>query len=273
MTRASGDASTATTKSAARKIGRTGTRHWRELLQSQAGESADLLNRIGASLVTGDEHWWWAAGCDGKGRPAISVDGRKVGIRRILWCASGRPLPDHWVVRRCCGERLCVRPEHMDIRSASQVGAWVDPLERLHPLEEIEECLVWKHVTRRVPEMSVKGRRVTLARMVWELHLGAVPDGAVVVRVCNQVSCVRIEHLRLAATASLANDVLASAGRGNRGENHSRSKLTWADVDKIRNDRGSSLSQLASRFGVSKSTISKIRRNLCWRVRPDSVVS
>ena len=55
-------------------------------------------------------------------------------------------------------------------------------------------------------------------------------------------------------------------GRTNRGERHGHSKLTESDVHEIRNliSQGDTQQDIAEKFGVSRGTISKIKRGRNW---------
>jgi transcriptional regulator with XRE-family HTH domain len=55
-----------------------------------------------------------------------------------------------------------------------------------------------------------------------------------------------------------------------RGADHPNAKLTQEQVDTIRESRLGP-SELARRFGVSKATVSLIRRNVSWRPGPQEV--
>jgi hypothetical protein len=48
---------------------------------------------------------------------------------------------------------------------------------------------------------TVDGRPQFVHRLVWELNRGPIPAGHIVVRVCRQRRCVRLDHLAL-TTAS-----------------------------------------------------------------------
>lgn len=56
-------------------------------------------------------------------------------------------------------------------------------------------------------------------------------------------------------------------GRHNRGEGNPKSRLTWAAVETIRQERETPTGELAARYGVALNTIRAARRGATWRQR------
>jgi HNH endonuclease len=50
----------------------------------------------------------------GKVRVTDSLPPRHEYAHRLAWKAAGREIPDGWDVRHVCGNRSCVRVEHLD---------------------------------------------------------------------------------------------------------------------------------------------------------------
>ena len=100
----------------------------------------------------------------------------------------------------------------------------------------------------------------------WMIHRGDIPDGMCVLHACDNPGCVRPDHLFLGTTKDNALDKV-SKGRARgakRGESHHFSKLSSCDIVTIKADAGSG-SDASRRFGVSRSTISRIRRGMAWK--------
>lgn len=82
---------------------------------------------------------------------------------------------------------------------------------------------------------------------------------------CGNRACVNPGHLRWATRSENAQDKNIH-GTMVRGEDVHVSKLTEADVRKIRNDLAfKSQHELAAEFGVNQSSISDIARKRSWR--------
>ena len=87
--------------------------------------------------------------------------------------------------------------------------------------------------------------------------------GLVVMHLCDNPSCINIDHLRLATQLDNIRD-RNNKGRQAKGINNSQSKITEADVIAI---RSSHLTQkeLAIKYGISRGNISQIKSRKLWK--------
>jgi hypothetical protein len=99
-------------------------------------------------------------------------------------------------------------------------------------------------------------------RMVWESQHGPIPEGMVVMHLCDNPPCCEPTHLKLGTRAenNADRDRKGRNRRPNqRGEAHSNAKLTDADVDAIlASDEPATV--LGPRYGVNPDHIRRIRR-------------
>ena len=139
----------------------------------------------------------------------------------------------------------------------------------------------WEWQGSRTPKgygnMKVGGRAVAYShRISWIIHAGPIPDGMIVMHSCDNPPCVNPAHLRLGTMAENTADMLRK-GRGTTGERNYSAKLTWEQVDQIRalyrgRGKGPTQQEIADRFGVANSVVSRILTGQIWR-RPRSAVS
>lgn len=142
-------------------------------------------------------------------------------------------------------------------------------------------CWVW--VAQRNPQGYGRVRdpelnRVSLAhRVAWRLAHGADPNELFVCHHCDNPGCVRADHLFIGTNTDnmrdakrkgrVAHGPTSGAQRHPemlaRGSRHGMVKLTVSQVREIR-AAVSTQSALAERFGVSRTTIGKIRSRMAW---------
>lgn len=117
-------------------------------------------------------------------------------------------------------------------------------------------------------QLNDRKRLLKAHRLSWELHFGAIPDGLLIRHLCHNPVCCNPSHL-LPGTIKDNHVDMQKAHRmfvpeSPKGEKHHSSKLTEDVVCFIRQ---SSLpgATIARQLGVSKSTVSVIRRNKTWK--------
>ena len=140
------------------------------------------------------------------------------------------------------------------------------------PLREPElgSCWIWtgginRHRNNYGMFMVRKGVIRRSHRVAWELTNGPVPAGLWVLHHCDNPPCVRPSHLFLGTPKQNTAD-MATKGRDGfpkPGSAHHSAILTEADVLAIRAARrqGVSGAELASRFGVHRTTIYHVCRD------------
>ena len=103
-------------------------------------------------------------------------------------------------------------------------------------------------------------------RVSYFIFNGLIPDGACVLHRCDNPACVNPKHLFLGTQQDNMADK-KEKGRNRVGERHQNSRLSLADVIKIRVSahRGYSQKEIATLFGISQSQVSHIVTGKQWR--------
>lgn len=128
----------------------------------------------------------------------------------------------------------------------------------------MENCIEWTKGTNQkgYGRKWVDGKLVAAHRHAYEEAHGPIPDGLVVMHLCDNPSCYNVEHLTLGTHADNSDDKVRK-GRQAKGETLSK-KLTETDVLTIRS-LDLSHAEIAKMYGVSQSTITRIIRRDTWR--------
>jgi len=131
----------------------------------------------------------------------------------------------------------------------------------LPPTPQPTPCRVWQGTV--YPKgghgcYHTGGRAVRIHRWVWEQAWGPIAAGMVVMHLCDNPPCFRLDHLRLGT--QLEN----IADRHRKGR--SASKLTSEDVAGIRERLRQRAPQraIAAEFGVTQGMVSLIKRGKSW---------
>lgn len=128
-------------------------------------------------------------------------------------------------------------------------------------------CWVWMLSARKSGHatMRVNGHTVSAYRIAYQVGVGPIPPGAMVLHRCDNPRCIRPDHLELGGQAKNMADCSARR-RTARGAHNGQARLSATAVGEIRGLRSSGTSQsaVAARFGVTGSTVGRIWRGESW---------
>lgn len=114
---------------------------------------------------------------------------------------------------------------------------------------------------------SVNRKSKLAHRVSYELYVGEIPDGLLVLHRCDNPACVNPKHLFIGSNADNVHDC-EQKGRAVHltGEKHGSAKLTEEQVMAIRNKRKDRALEptLAKEYGVTQEHISRIVLRKAW---------
>lgn len=154
-------------------------------------------------------------------------------------------------------------------------------MKRLQTLEDrlnkyvrrTPSCWIWTQDVYNYGygKLSVgKGKQRRAHRVMYELTCGEIPKGMNVLHKCDNPRCVNPEHLFLGTQQDNVNDMMKKKRGGYKtfyGENHGNAKLTWEQVDKMRELwqlKQHSQFQLADMYGITQQVVSKVVNYKAW---------
>lgn len=124
----------------------------------------------------------------------------------------------------------------------------------------------WEVRTPSYGTFRVADKSFVSSRVAYVIYKRRIPNGLCVLHRCDNPRCVNPDHLFIGTVQANNIDKLVK-GRQARGEgNHA--KLTEDEVRAIRTDMSASSADMARFYGVSRPTISLIRRGKKWAHAP-----
>jgi hypothetical protein len=135
----------------------------------------------------------------------------------------------------------------------------------LRPFKNCNGYLIATFYVRGAGRCRKKYSHVSVHRLVAEAYLGLDRDDKKVL-VCHKNDTPtdnRVENLFLGTHKDNFAD-MRQKGRSARGVKNTKAKLSESDVRVIRKIRGETQDAIAKKFGVTHSTISKIRLGITW---------
>lgn len=188
-------------------------------------------------------------------KPLCTIEGCDKPARKRGWCNM------HYEKWRRHGDPLGGR----SIAPRGSVAAWLYE----HSGHTGDDCLTWPFSRNRhgYGRVHTGTKNTTASRVMCEIAHGAPPSPAhQAAHSCGMghMGCVNPKHLRWAMPDENAADMLAHGTR-NRGERNGVSKLTKADVRRIKALAGRlSQPKIGEMFGIHVQTVGRILRGHRW---------
>ena len=181
-----------------------------------------------------------------------------------------------------------------DWRKKNNIGTREGARLRLESKTEMKPngCLEWIGVEARpyrprnlpYPMMRfVGGKKTTIHRISYQLYVGEIPEGMLVLHKCDNPKCCLPDHLFLGTQLDNVRDCIAkgrSAARRskNAGQANPNARVSWELVAKLRSEyvyRKVTGNMLAAKYNLSKSNAHAIIRGSAWKesARPSDLAT
>jgi HNH endonuclease len=144
----------------------------------------------------------------------------------------------------------------------------IDPLFSKSFKITLDGCWNWLLACRgNYGLVKRKGKMLKAHRYSYELFVGPIKDGLLVLHKCDNPKCVNPKHLFLGTNADNMKD-RDNKKRHSHGVRHPKARLTEEQVLRIihwNKSTGVMLKDIALELGVSMVTIEKIRGGYNWK--------
>jgi hypothetical protein len=140
-------------------------------------------------------------------------------------------------------------------------------------VQKTQTCWLWTSATNGhgygVLRLGGRlGKSLKAHRLSWQFHHGEIPEGKQICHRCDIRHCVNPSHLFLGTKKDNMEDASQKGrlkGRNvARGENVHQAKLTEIQAREIYFMSGTQI-EIASKFGVSQSEVSRIKHRDRWK--------
>lgn len=225
----------------------------------------------------------WRAKIDKYGNAFFTYttdDGRykDTNAARWAWGESRGAIPEGMKVVNQCGFKACQNLDHWELKPTNHGKSRWELYELKFTKAGPDDCWPWQEKSRdkdgygifsyrdKKTKQSIT-RRAT--RWGWEQLYGSIDPDLMVCHTCDNPPCQNPNHWFLEPASGNNADKVAK-GRQTGGEDHYKAKLNWETVQEIRRLHASgrySHQELADRFGIVKSGITKIVNNQTWKKR------
>jgi hypothetical protein len=221
----------------------------------------------------------WTGGIDKElGFGYAYPGGKRTYAHRYAYERAHGPVPRTTRIEQTCGNKLCVRVEHLRIVTI-ETRVW-------EFVNKTETCWLWTGSKNNhgYGQLAVPGKSPQAAhRVIYELVKGPIPEGMNLLHTCpggDNPACVNPDHLRPGNQRENWEDMVRNGTYSPppivrlKGEDSPHAKLTWPKVRAIRKMKEESrLSNgaIGEKFGVGRDTVRDIILFRTWVNDPEPV--
>lgn len=114
------------------------------------------------------------------------------------------------------------------------------------------------------PKLKVDNKSWRMSRYIYTQCFGDIPDGQVVMHICDNPNCINPEHLKLGTVTDNNRDkVHKGRHKCQKGENNNQAVLTWDLVKYIRQSNKTA-KELSNELGINRVTIHNVKSGRTW---------
>ncbi|CAI1891350.1 HNH endonuclease signature motif containing protein [Serratia entomophila] len=202
----------------------------------------------------------WTGSKYGGGYGQIRFKGKTTSTHRMSFVIAYGEIKKGIEIRHTCKNKSCINPLHLEEFDPNNA---IDIINK-NSVKKGNECIEWigSVGSSGYGRVYFKGKNRSAHRLSYSTHKGSIPDGLVVMHLCDNKPCVNPNHLSLGTTRDNLHD-RDTKNRQAKGERAGMAKLKENDVIEIRSS-GMKQRELAKLYSVHQSTISAIKLRKIW---------
>ena len=170
-------------------------------------------------------------------------------------------LDRHENLVNICGNLLYINPSHYKIKTEREDHK--KSIEYTIDKNGCWNCISHFKNKKGYPHITINNKSTRLSRYMYESYRGEIPEGKIIMHLCDNPSCINPDHLKIGTHTENIKD-RDNKGRAIKGEKCHNSKLKEKDIREIRISTLST-KELSIKFNVSDSNIRDIRNRKAWK--------
>jgi hypothetical protein len=207
--------------------------------------------------------WHWIGTKNLQGYGTISVNGKNVMSRRLMYSLRKRPLESNEYLLSLCKNKLCINPEH----HCTTLEAF--DLNIIKG-ENINDCWEWSKGQNGMGygAFNIKGKPFLVHRLMYERHNGKIPDGMHILHSCDNPICLNPKHLFIGSQKDNVHDMIQkNRDRKARGSKSGRAIINEEIALKIKTQAldGLSIINISKLNNLPYYIVYQVYNNITWR--------
>lgn len=125
-------------------------------------------------------------------------------------------------------------------------------------------CTSHKPNSNGYPRCTWKKKETRISHIMYERHIGPIPEGKHILHHCDNPICINPQHLFAGTFEDNMQDKI-NKKRHSLGERHPQAKITEKQAKEILTTIGIYQDDLAKKYGISQAAISAIKQGKRWK--------
>ncbi len=217
-----------------------------------------LLQAFEKNLIRTNACWDWKI--KPKGQITVTYDGKTISAKRASWILYKGKLQNLETIISTCRNKFCTSPDHLILKRPC--NSLIESYEK-YVVKKFNSCWEWLKVgdVNGYGMLNYRGKILKAHRVSYSIHIGEIPKNLLVLHKCDNPPCTNPDHLFLGSHLDNMKDM--------DNKNRRKKKLNLETIKEIKEliVKNISIIEIAKKYNVSESTISRIRNNKSYFIK------